>query len=584
MMKNGFHWCQHGSAKRWAFLITFLVICAFLLVCKATKPSDNPNDIDPILENGDVPAPVAVPNKQIILVNRLAQTQNSIAPYTIKHSSFGQGDPAKAKVVLFGIDGATWIVLNPLLEKGLLPNFERLIERSSYGILKTDVAFSPVTWTSIATGKRKAKTLPDGISEYAFWGLQSECVGAKRLWDILGQPDGHGVTLINYYYPPSSQNLPRARMFSCRNVLCHGLNDLVADWSRDTAPSTILDQLKATLEDGSFEVMASIIPDTDLIQHANFLYFSVKYDKPFRLFRFVNEADQKTAERLAQAVVDVYQKCDRLVGLLLEKYSDDYIFIVSDHGFRVAPPQIHFSIEPKIFPFPDLPALDFSPERPAMVSLDRFRYAATVLSETNERELLESPQTGESLSLSQKRTGWSFLPDPPGEIEAADALYGLLKDRVDFCNGNGIRELKMERRGNEVQIRPSRDLAGDKPLSGHKLPLRCLRIEQYSGDHLSPDQGIVIASGPGIAKGRLLTGASLFDITPTLLYLKGRAVGEDMDGEVLVEMLDPEMPAQRPIQKMPTHDDEQFLSTRKCTMKELSPDEKGRLKELGYLH
>jgi tetratricopeptide (TPR) repeat protein len=46
-------------------------------------------------------------------------------------------------------------------------------------------------------------------------------------------------------------------------------------------------------------------------------------------------------------------------------------------------------------------------------------------------------------------------------------------------------------------------------------------------------QGILAIHGPGIAAGERLSGASLLDITPTVLHLLGLPAGEDMDGKVL---------------------------------------------------
>ncbi len=48
------------------------------------------------------------------------------------------------------------------------------------------------------------------------------------------------------------------------------------------------------------------------------------------------------------------------------------------------------------------------------------------------------------------------------------------------------------------------------------------------------DFGILAIKGPGIKRDELLHGASVLDITPTLLSLFGLPVGEDMDGKVLV--------------------------------------------------
>ncbi|MBL0118789.1 MAG: alkaline phosphatase family protein [Saprospiraceae bacterium] len=46
--------------------------------------------------------------------------------------------------------------------------------------------------------------------------------------------------------------------------------------------------------------------------------------------------------------------------------------------------------------------------------------------------------------------------------------------------------------------------------------------------------GILVMKGPGIRKDETLFGASLLDITPTLLALYGLPIAEDMDGKVLV--------------------------------------------------
>ncbi|HEM60884.1 MAG TPA: phosphodiesterase, partial [Chloroflexi bacterium] len=41
------------------------------------------------------------------------------------------------KVIVIGLDGATFTILDPLLEKGLLPNLAGLIEEGSRGILSS---------------------------------------------------------------------------------------------------------------------------------------------------------------------------------------------------------------------------------------------------------------------------------------------------------------------------------------------------------------------------------------------------------------------------------------------------------------
>lgn len=50
-------------------------------------------------------------------------------------------------------------------------------------------------------------------------------------------------------------------------------------------------------------------------------------------------------------------------------------------------------------------------------------------------------------------------------------------------------------------------------------------------------QGVCLMRGPGAKRGEALEGASLLDITPTVLTLFGLPVGADMDGRVWVEVL-----------------------------------------------
>jgi tetratricopeptide (TPR) repeat protein len=50
--------------------------------------------------------------------------------------------------------------------------------------------------------------------------------------------------------------------------------------------------------------------------------------------------------------------------------------------------------------------------------------------------------------------------------------------------------------------------------------------------------GIACLSGPGVRQGETLYGASLLDVTPTILSLFGLPLGEDMDGRPWLEVLD----------------------------------------------
>jgi hypothetical protein len=62
------------------------------------------------------------------------------------------------RVMLIGVDGADWDRMNPLLAAGRLPNFARLCDGSFRAPLATTKpTWSPIVWTTIATGVREER-------------------------------------------------------------------------------------------------------------------------------------------------------------------------------------------------------------------------------------------------------------------------------------------------------------------------------------------------------------------------------------------------------------------------------------------
>jgi predicted AlkP superfamily phosphohydrolase/phosphomutase/Flp pilus assembly protein TadD len=57
--------------------------------------------------------------------------------------------------------------------------------------------------------------------------------------------------------------------------------------------------------------------------------------------------------------------------------------------------------------------------------------------------------------------------------------------------------------------------------------------------------GVLVASGPGVVRGAAFAPATILDLAPTALALLGVAVGEDMDGRVTSEVLDPALEVTR---------------------------------------
>jgi hypothetical protein len=75
--------------------------------------------------------------------------------------------PVDTKLVLIGIDGLWWKIIDPLLEQERLPNFQSLIENGTSASLETLYpTFSAAIWASITTGKSTEK---HGVTSFLVW-------------------------------------------------------------------------------------------------------------------------------------------------------------------------------------------------------------------------------------------------------------------------------------------------------------------------------------------------------------------------------------------------------------------------------
>jgi predicted AlkP superfamily phosphohydrolase/phosphomutase len=138
--------------------------------------------------------------------------------------------------------------------------------------------------------------------------------------------------------------------------------------------------------------------------------------------------------------------------------------------------------------------------------------------------------------------------EPQGIIEPG-AEYEAVRDEIermalDFRDPRTGRPLIGQvLRREEIYSGPHLDKAPDLTLLpkepsdiffgladfGHRLTVDT--VYRYSGMHR--DHGMLIVNGPSVQPGRVLQGASIYDIAPTVLHAMGLPVPSDMDGHVL---------------------------------------------------
>jgi|GEM_PF-837207 len=293
------------------------------------------------------------------------------------------------RVLLIGIDGATFRVIRPLMAAGKLPNLQSIARVGVMGPLRSAFPLvSPRIWTTMATGKTPLK---HGIHH---WIRQSDDGGTQlnlgtdrlvpALWNIT---TSHGLSngVVNWLntYPPekvrgvmisdfaiAGQREARERLFAGnREAKAHVDEEVTypGDWSDilerlTTEGEPLLDhenpfgnntQLPSWLKQ---DIPAHSFRDDDLVTrialeveeriHPDVLmvYLSGIDKVSHNTWGAFEPAESYTphihfseAERAATiaALESYYVYTDKLIGKLLERYgSQDLVMIVSDHGFE----------------------------------------------------------------------------------------------------------------------------------------------------------------------------------------------------------------------------------------------------------
>jgi predicted AlkP superfamily phosphohydrolase/phosphomutase len=117
------------------------------------------------------------------------------------------------KVLLVGWDAADWRVIRPLLAEGKMPVLQQLLSRGVSGNLATlEPPYSPMLWTSIATGKRPQKHGIHGFAEPdpengGVRPITNLSRKTKALWNILAQ-NGKRSLVVGWWPSHPAEPIP----------------------------------------------------------------------------------------------------------------------------------------------------------------------------------------------------------------------------------------------------------------------------------------------------------------------------------------------------------------------------------------
>jgi len=268
-------------------------------------------------------------------------------------------DGLRSKVLVIGLDGATFDLIWPLFKEGKLPNLAKMVDLGVHSKLySTVLPLSPSAWTSFATGKNPGKHGVYDFSKriegtYKHRPTTSLDVKTNTLWDYIGSRGGRSIVInVPLTYPPKPLNgfmitgfptptqrgdytYPRELLAMLKSkfgeVKIHKPRVLYRKGREEEITRTLIEITKQQaaithylMQLVHWNLAISVFDATDVIGH----YFWAYLDKNHPKY------DHKLAEPVRRMVTDVHVELDRAIGKLNESVGDDHLELaISDHGF-----------------------------------------------------------------------------------------------------------------------------------------------------------------------------------------------------------------------------------------------------------
>ncbi len=243
------------------------------------------------------------------------------------------------KVLVIGLDGASWDLLNPWIEEGRLPALEKLIKEGVHGTLKsTNPPVTGPAWVSFATGKHPGKHgcygffLPKrSLTDTA--AITTMDIKGDTFYELLDRQNKKCI-LINLpcSYPPRIQKTLITDFLTKGDQLFFP-PDLVTEIPElkdyRVVPSPNL-KGESFVSDVSDQERTRFECAQELFRR-DWDFFFILFDVPDSI---LHRIDKKINPGEKLAHLKVLTEIDDYIGWFVDHAPDTHIFVMSDHGFR----------------------------------------------------------------------------------------------------------------------------------------------------------------------------------------------------------------------------------------------------------
>ena len=544
------------------------------------------------------------------------------------------------KAFLLGLDGATWKVLDRLIDEGYMPNLAALVDKGASGVLRSTIPYiTPVAWSSLLSGVNPSK---HGIFSYNVMENRDgvilshlanrTMIKAPTVFDIYGQLGKKIVSLnMPMSYPPRPEDgtIISGLMtpswdskFFFPTDLMEELRGQGIDYRIDIEfgrerQANMDDRVKAYLADGAAEFLRDLRHVTEerekavhyLLSAREWDLFMATFISTDRIQHFLYSVFENgdADPDLRRHVLEHYRYIDSVVGRIYDAVKDRALLVVcSDHGFGDYKGNFY---------------LDLWLEQNGFFAGKDSRLTATGLAKKvlgrlgikkALRSLLEKSDQAVAkrlIFMGSSNIDWGRTR---AYIYSTDGIRVNLRGRDQYGTvspGKEFERVREEIKQGLLAIRTEdgkplisavhfvEDLYGtpateeapdiiyqfadDCHYSTYYGKSKSSRILDKSypwkqGDHRR--DGIVLIAGSGVASGNRVT-ADIEDILPTVLYIQGLPLSTDFDGRVIKEAFTYEFVSERKDEQRRKFDRGDII----VPEDEKDDEVMDRLKGLGYI-
>jgi predicted AlkP superfamily phosphohydrolase/phosphomutase len=280
---------------------------------------------------------------------------NMKKPNRISHKS--EKSLNRRKVIVIGLDGATLDLILPWVNKGLLPNFQKIVRNGVWGHLTSTIPpFTAPAWTSFMTGKNPGK---HGIydfmvrkpASYSTMSVNASFCDSDSLWRIISSAGKKtGVINVPMTYPPEEVNgflvsgmltPSNADIFSYPPSLSQEIRQLFGNFpelpleiyhprgkekeligAAEQFTGTRIKVADHMMNNSDWDFFMVVFRATDILQHWLWKYMDESHS--------LHEAEMDSY--LKEGILRIYVQLDDYIGGILDRIDDNILMIMSDHG------------------------------------------------------------------------------------------------------------------------------------------------------------------------------------------------------------------------------------------------------------